>query len=91
MGRATCQISTDPLLESGISQMFLAFDPAAFGTAQHLDQIADDVVASLHNTRPVAPGTTVRYPGEQTLRIREENTRLGLPVEPALWEKILAM
>ncbi len=91
IGRATHQISTDPLLESGISQMFLALDPAAFGPAPHLDQIADEVVASLHNTRPVAPGTTVRYPGEQTLRIREENMRLGLPVEPAVWEKILAM
>lgn len=91
LGRATHQISTDPLLETGISQMFVALDPAALGPAPHLDQIADEVVASLHNARPVAPGTTVRYPGEQTLRIREENTRLGLPVEPTLWQKILEM
>ncbi len=91
MGRATHQISTDPLLESGISQMFFALDPTAFGPAPHLDRIADDVVASLHNTRPVAPGITVRYPGEQTLYMREENSRMGLPVEPAVWEKILAM
>lgn len=91
LGRATHQISTDPLLETGISQMFFALDPAAFGPAPHLDQIADEVVASLHNARPVAPETKVRYPGENTLRIREENIRLGLPVEPALWEKILAM
>jgi 3-dehydro-L-gulonate 2-dehydrogenase len=33
----------------------------------------------------------VRYPGEQTLKVRAENTELGLPVEPATWEKILAM
>lgn len=91
MGRATHQISTDPLHESGISQMFLALDPAAFGPAPHLEQIADDVVASLHNCRPAMPDGKVRYPGEQTLRIREENLRLGLPVEPAVWEKILAM
>lgn len=91
MGRTTHQISTDPLLETGISQMFMALDPMAFGTAPHLDQIADEVVASLHNTRPDVSGKTVRYPGENTLRIREENLRLGLPVEPALWEKILAM
>jgi len=88
-GRATHQISTDPLLESGVSQMFLALNPAAFGRAT--DRIADGVVASLKNCRPAAPEGKVRYPGEQTLRIREENLRLGLPVEPVVWEKILAM
>jgi 3-dehydro-L-gulonate 2-dehydrogenase len=87
-GRATYQISTDPLIETGVSQMFIALNPAAFGTVT--DQIADGVVASLHNSRPAAPDGKVRYPGEQTLRIREENLRLGLPVEPAVWEKILA-
>ena len=34
VGRATHQISTDPLLESGVSQMFLALNPAAFGPAR---------------------------------------------------------
>jgi 3-dehydro-L-gulonate 2-dehydrogenase len=87
-GRATYQISTDPLLETGVSQIFFALNPAAFGTAT--DQIADGVVASLHNSRPAEPDGKVRYPGEQTLRIREENLRLGLPVEAAVWEKILA-
>ena len=36
MGRATHQISTDPLLESGVSQMFLALNPAAFGPASQI-------------------------------------------------------
>jgi 3-dehydro-L-gulonate 2-dehydrogenase len=89
MGRATHQISTDPLLETGVSQMFLALNPSAFGPAT--DRIADGVVASLRNSRPAAPHGEVRYPGEQTLRLREENLRLGLPVEPAVWEKILAI
>jgi 3-dehydro-L-gulonate 2-dehydrogenase len=33
----------------------------------------------------------VRYPGEETLRIRAENGKLGLPVEPEVWEQIRAM
>jgi 3-dehydro-L-gulonate 2-dehydrogenase len=33
----------------------------------------------------------VRYPGEQTLRVRTENEKLGLPVEEAVWAQILAM
>jgi 3-dehydro-L-gulonate 2-dehydrogenase len=91
LGRATHQIADDPEREAGVSQMFFALNPAAFGPASQAEQIADAVVASLHNSRPAAPNRKVRYPGEQTLRIREENLRLGLPVEPAVWTEIQAI
>jgi 3-dehydro-L-gulonate 2-dehydrogenase len=56
-----------------------------------MEQIADEVVESLHHSRPAAAGKTVRYPGENTLRLREENRRLGLPVDEVIWEQILQM
>ncbi len=91
LGQATFQISADPVLETAISQMFLALNPAAFGPASEAEKIADAVVASLHNCAPAERQGKVRYPGEQTLRIRAENMRLGLPVEPEVWAEILAM
>jgi 3-dehydro-L-gulonate 2-dehydrogenase len=95
LGLATHQFSHDPEFERGVSQMFLALNPAALGPpALEIDKtaaIADAIVASLHNTKPAREGKPVRYPGEETLRIREENRRLGLPVEPAVWTEILAM
>jgi 3-dehydro-L-gulonate 2-dehydrogenase len=33
----------------------------------------------------------VRYPGENTLRLREENRRLGLPIDEAVWDEICKM
>jgi len=91
LGQATHQLAADPLLEAGISQIFLTMNPQALGSTPRTDQIADDIVASLHNSRPAMEGRRVRYPGEQTLRVRAENDKLGLPVEPAVWEQILAM
>ena len=91
LGQATHQISHDALHEAGVSQMFLTMNPQAFGPAPRAADIVDEIVASLHNCPPAKPGTKVRYPGEQTLRARDENTRLGLPVEPAVWDEILAM
>jgi 3-dehydro-L-gulonate 2-dehydrogenase len=88
LGRATHQIAPDPEREASVSQVFLALNPAAFGPLAQAEQIADAVVASLHNSRPAAPDSKVRYPGEQTLRLREENLRLGLPVESAVWGEI---
>ncbi len=91
LGQATHQLAADPLLEAGISQIFLTMNPQALGSTLRTEQIADDIVASLHNSRPATEGRRVRYPGEQTLRVRTENDNLGLPVEPAVWEQILAM
>ena len=91
LGRATHQIPADSLREVGISQVFLAIHPAALGPAEQCDRIADQIVASIHAARPEQPGRRVRYPGEQTLRLREENRRLGLPVEEATWEAICTM
>jgi 3-dehydro-L-gulonate 2-dehydrogenase len=91
LGKATHQLSTDPLLEAGISQAFLAINSAALGDEQKVSQIAGDIIGSLHRCRPTEKGIKIRYPGEQTLRIRAETRKLGLPVEPAVWEQILKM
>ena len=88
LGNATHQLSHDILLETGISQMFVALNLRALGDVDQVNRIADEVVASLHACRPAQPDQPVRYPGEQTLRIRAENRRLGLPVDEALWAQI---
>ena len=91
LGKATNQIPMDPARESGVSQMFVTMNPAAFGPSPRAAEIADEVVASLHKCAPAQGKSKVRYPGEKTLRTREENMRLGLPVEPAVWNLILEM
>ncbi|MGB6743970.1 MAG: 3-dehydro-L-gulonate 2-dehydrogenase [Terracidiphilus sp.] len=91
LGQATHQLSHDPVFECGISQMFLAMNPAAFGPEPKAAEIADSIVASLHNSKPAQEGKRVRYPGEETLRIRAENRKLGLPVDETLWAQILEM
>lgn len=91
LGNATHQLPSDPLRESGISQVFVAMNPAAFGPAPAAERIADEIVASVHRCPPAKEGSKVRYPGEKTLLMRAENLKLGLPVDPALWQQILAM
>lgn len=88
LGNATHLIANDSLRETALSQMFLAVDARAVGDAARMEQIADEVVESLQHSRPAEVGRPVRYPGENTLRLREENRRLGLPIEEAVWEQI---
>jgi len=91
LGRATHQIQRDSLREAGVSQVFVAMDPAAFGAQSEAGLIVDGIVDSLHACGPAQPQEKVRYPGERTLRTRAENRRLGLPVDPALWNEIRAL
>jgi 3-dehydro-L-gulonate 2-dehydrogenase len=91
LGNATHAIANDPLKEAGLSQMFVAINPRGLGDENRMEQIADEVVASLHRARPAEAGKPVRYPGENTSRSREENRRLGLPIEQSVWDVICGM
>jgi 3-dehydro-L-gulonate 2-dehydrogenase len=87
-GLATHDLSLDPLREAGQSQIFLTIDPSNLATASELTHIADNIIDSLHEATPIDPGNPVRYPGEQTLHLREENLRLGIPVDPEIWQEL---
>ena len=91
LGNPTNQIANDPLRETSLSQMFIAINPGMLGDSARIDRIADEVVASLHRSQPIEESKPVRYPGENTVRLREENRRLGLPIEEAVWAEICKM
>lgn len=88
-GLSAHQIPRDSLRESGLSQVFLAIDPKGLGVEQ-MDATADAMIANLHAAEPVEAGMTVRYPGEKTLQVRQENLELGVPVDEELWKQLLA-
>jgi 3-dehydro-L-gulonate 2-dehydrogenase len=87
-GVATHELPRDPVRESGQSQIFLAIDPGAVAGPQELSRIAEGILSSLREATPADPDKPVRYPGEETLRLREENMRLGVPVDPEIWQQI---
>ncbi len=87
-GLATYQLGSDPLREAGQSQIFIAIDPANLAAAGELERIAEGILEHLHNTAPLDAKKPLRYPGEQTLHLREENMRLGVPVDPEIWHQI---
>lgn len=87
-GLATHEIPQDVVREGGLSQLFLAIDPS-FGGGAPAGAVADAVIAHL---RAASGGAdAVRYPGERTLRLREESAREGVPVDPEIWQRILQL
>lgn len=74
--------------EYGLSQIFLALDVARPAGAAAVAAVATAVIDDLHTAMPAPDGSPARYPGEQVLRIREENARLGIPVDVQVWASI---
>ena len=90
-GQATHQISVDPLYETGVCQFFLAIHPKNLVHAADLTRTADALIRAIHDAPRADPNRTPRYPGEQTLHLRAENTRLGVPVQTDAWKDLLAL
>ncbi len=87
-GLATHQLPLYPLREAGLSQVFLAIDPLTFGEAGPMSETVEGILADLHGAPPEVGGRPPRYPGEETLRLRGENLRLGVPVDAELWRQL---
>jgi 3-dehydro-L-gulonate 2-dehydrogenase len=88
-GMATHQIRPDTVKETGISQVFIAFDLSSLDRDGFAARISNEIVDHLKSMPDAEPG--VRYPGEKTLRTRKENLERGIPVEPAIWHDVKAL
>ncbi|MDB5084192.1 MAG: malate/L-lactate dehydrogenase family [Bacilli bacterium] len=88
-GQSTYDIGRNSEAETGSSQVFLAFDLKKLPDWHLLNDRLTEIVADLHGAEPADQGGSIRYPGEGTLRIRQENLQLGIPVEPSIWQQVL--
>ncbi len=80
-GRATHEIPSPPEKETGLSQMFMAFDPGWCPGSPDA-RLADRLVAHLQSA---SGDEAVRYPGERTRALREKHLKEGVPVDPSVW------
>ena len=96
-GLATHDLSPDPLQEVGKSQVFLAIAPAFVETIEELSRFAQGAgvaqrsIDALHAAKPIHSGEPVRYPGEGTLRTREESMLRGVAVEDSAWDAFVQL
>jgi 3-dehydro-L-gulonate 2-dehydrogenase len=74
--------------EYGLSQIFIAIDPAHLSDPDWTTRAADAILADLHAAQPAEEGMAIRYPGERVLAIRQEHLERGIPVDEPLWREV---
>jgi 3-dehydro-L-gulonate 2-dehydrogenase len=83
-GRATHEISRDPLHETDLSQVFMAIDPDPLGKGALA--AVERIIADLHT--PSRDGSAAKFPGERTLDTRRRNMTEGIPVDADIWDAV---
>jgi len=83
-GRSTAEI-TKSEAESGVSQVFICIKPN--GSKQTTDLI-EQIITYTKTSGLENPDKAIRYPGESTLKTREQNLKEGIPVDEKIWEKV---
>ncbi len=87
-GYASREVETESPADIGICQVFIAIDNNRLNDADdHADRMRE-LVAFLKQGNADDEPEDVRFPGESVARMREENSRLGVPVDTELWERI---
>jgi LDH2 family malate/lactate/ureidoglycolate dehydrogenase len=75
----------------GIGHFLMALDPKAFREEGEFERDLDDVIDVLHAATPASADEPVLVAGEPEAMSRAERARDGIPVPPALAEKIRAI
>jgi len=69
-------------------QVFIAINPIKINTQEFIDNALSETIAQLKSSAPVKENGEIFYPGEQSLKTRNENMQLGIPVDDGVWAKV---
>ena len=70
-------------------EIFIAIDPYKFDSLEKIDGIVNKIIEDIKDSEPINQNNEIYYPGERVIKIREENSEKGIPVEEEIWEKII--
>jgi len=77
--------------EHALSQFFMAFDLDQLSDKDSRQVAIQSILESVTGCKSIDKDQEVRFPGQQTWQRREENEKLGIPVNMDTWNSILQM
>lgn len=69
-------------------QVFIAIDPTKINTREYIEQAVSETIQQLRSAEPAGIDGEIRYPGEQSLKTRQENRTAGIPVDDGVWARV---
>ncbi|WP_183563099.1 3-dehydro-L-gulonate 2-dehydrogenase [Mucilaginibacter sp. SP1R1] len=86
-GNSTARITASGK-EAGISQVFISIKP---NNITQTDALIEEIINYTKISTPEQEGTTISYPGENTLKTRARNLKEGVLVDEKIWNTVLGL
>lgn len=77
--------------ETKVCQIFIAIALEKLMPAAERDQRIQAIIDHVKTSAPIDPKDPIRIPGHEFPQYLEENKRLGIPVNDAVWEKLKSL
>lgn len=89
-GLSTHEISKRPA-EYGLSQVFIAINIVRLPGHSIIPSLIENIITDYKQSVPQDESTSITYPGERVLRVRNRNSEKGIPVMQQVWDEILKL
>ena len=89
-GLSTYEI-TKSSVEYSVSQVFIAISPNRLNNNSSAGDAIQRIIDDLKSSKPENNEKEIRYPGENVVKIRNENLKSGIPVSREVWKEIEAL
>lgn len=89
-GQSTVQISKHRG-EHGVSQVFIAVDISKLSNYRSMEDSVKEIIKDYNESVPESEKQKILYPGERVLMTRNENKKLGIPVDKEIWEEVKSL
>ncbi len=90
-GLPTAEITRQSKYEYGVSQIFTAINLKKLSNYPLIEQSLNRILADFLSAESGSGETELKFPGQFTSQIRKENEENGIPVHPAVWQKIQSL
>ena len=87
-GLSTCELSKQ-VDEYAVSQIFICFDVGKLGNESSISRMVNNIINDYHRSVPESDQEKIVYPGENVLKVREQNLKSGIPVLRSVWNSVL--
>jgi 3-dehydro-L-gulonate 2-dehydrogenase len=77
--------------EHSVSQIFIAIDISKLKNFPSIGNSIQHIIDDLKGSQTENDTAEIRFPGENVVKIRNENLKNGIPVNKSLWEKVLSL
>lgn len=72
-------------------QVFIAIDPLKLNSREFVAQAITSTIQQIKSSQLAEGVDEIYYPGEQSLKTRTENMKLGIPVDDGIWANVKKM